>query len=260
MKPIAPFFRSAILLLVCTALFAGPPREIRIAAAADLKWALEDVKAAFERGHPGLTCALTFGSSGNFYSQLTHAAPFDVFLSADLDYPRRLVEQGKAKKESLFTYAIGQLVLWAPKASPVPLEALGMKAVEHPAVRRIALANPRHAPYGRAAEQALSASGLLDSSRGKFILGENVSQAAQFMETGNADLGFIARSLAHSPQMRDKGRSVAVPQNLYPRLDQGGVVLTWARDPAGAEALCAFLRGAEGRAILAAHGFGLPGD
>ena len=246
----------AVALLLGASAQAQATRQVRVAAAADLKWALEEVKAAFEQERPGTTLALTFGSSGNFHAQLLQKAPFDVFLSADVDYPRRLVEAGLAR--GLFTYAVGHLVLWAPNASPLRLEKVGLDSVKAPFVWKLALANPRHAPYGRAAEAALRASGLWEGVQDKLVLGENVSQAAQFVETGSADLGLIALSLALSPRMKDKGRYWPVPQGRYPRLVQGGVVLDWAQDPEAARAFTAFLAGPKGAAILARCGFEAP--
>lgn len=243
------------------ALGAAPrpaPRVVRIAAASDLKWALEEAKRVFEAGHPGMTCTLTFGSSGNFFNQLSQKAPFDLFLSADIAYPSRLMEQGLGLEGSLFPYAIGYLVLWVPKASPIPVETLGMKAVLHPSVRRLALANPKHAPYGRAAEAALKSAGLLDRVKDRMVLGENIAQTAQFVQTGSADIGFIALSLASSPALKHEGRSWAVPAGSHPPLEQGGVILAWAQDVEAAQAFRNFLCGAQGAAILHAYGFGLP--
>lgn len=237
---------------------ARPSRLVRIAAAADLKWALEEARQVFEKAHPGTTCTLTFGSSGNFYNQLAQKAPFDLFLSADLGYPQKLAEQGLGLRETLFTYALGHVVLWVPKASPVPVETLGLKALHHPAVRRIALANPRVAPYGRAAEATLKSAGMLASLGGKLVLGDNVAQTAQFVQTGNADLGLISLSLASSAQMKDQGRFWAVPGSLHPPLAQGGVVLSWAQDREAALAFRAFLLGPVGKALLAKYGFADP--
>ncbi len=251
------FLRLA-LLLSAALLPAQAPRQVRIAAASDLKWALEEAKQAFERDTPSVTCTLTFGSSGNFYNQLTQKAPFDLFLSADIAYPTRLVEQGFGLKGSLFPYAIGYLVLWVPKASPIPVETLGMKAVLHPAVRKVALANPKHAPYGRAAEAALKSAGLLGGVKDKLVLGENIAQTAQFIQTGNADLGFIALSLGSSPAMKDQGRCWAVPASLHPAIEQGGVILAWAQDVEAAQAFRAFLTGPKGVAILSKYGLGQP--
>jgi molybdate transport system substrate-binding protein len=252
--------RLALALLFGTGLLSAQgPRIVRIAAAADLKWALEEAKAAFEHDTPGIACTLTFGSSGNFYTQLTQKAPFDLFLSADMGYPEQLAAQGLGLKESLFPYAVGHLVLWVPKASPIPVESLGLKAVLHPAARKLAIANPRHAPYGRAAEAALKAAGHYDGVQAKLVLGENIAQTAQFVQTGNADLGFIALSLATSSALKGQGRFWSVPAGLHPPLVQGGVILPWTQDVEAARAFRAFLTGPQGLAILERYGFARPG-
>lgn len=237
---------------------AKPPRGLAVAAAADLKSAFDDIAAAFQGAHPDIEVRPTYGSSGNFFAQLQNRAPFDVFLSADVEYPRRLIEQGDAPKDGLFVYAVGHLVLWVPRQSGLALEQLGMAALLDPAVRKIAIANPRFAPYGRAAEAALKKLGLYERVRDRLVLGDNVAQAAQFVQTGAADIGIIGRSQALAPALRDAGRYWEVPADTYPRLEQGGVILSWAKDRGAAEALRAFLTGAEGRALLRRHGFSLP--
>ena len=142
-KRMIQFLGAALMgTLIVLAQSPANPREVRIAVAADLKWALEEARQVFEKANPGVTCTLTFGSSGNFYNQLAQKAPFDLFLSADLGYPRKLADQGLGLRETLFTYAIGHVVVWVPKASPIPVESLGIKAVQHPSVRKIAIANP----------------------------------------------------------------------------------------------------------------------
>jgi molybdate transport system substrate-binding protein len=243
----------------------GPPgdparREVAVAAAADLKFALPDVVAAFGRQRPDVAVKVTYGSSGNFFTQLSNQAPFDLFLSADIDYPRKLIEQGRAVPGSEFVYAVGHLVVWVPNGSPLDLDALGLRAVLDPAVRKVAIANPRHAPYGRAANAALRHSGVYEQVKDRLVLGDNIAQTAQFVESGAADVGVIALSLALAPAMRDKGRYWSVPLDAYPRLEQGGVILTWAKDQDATQALRAFIMGEGGRAILPKYGFILPGE
>jgi molybdate transport system substrate-binding protein len=238
---------------------APMPREVRVAAAADLKFAFDEVTTAFRTQHPDIAVRVTYGSSGNFYTQLSNDAPFDLFLSADVDYPRKLIEQGKAVKESEFLYAIGHLVVWTPNGSPIDLNKLGIRAVAEPGIRQVAIANPRHAPYGRAAEAALKHAGLYEQVKDRLVLGENVAQAAQFVDTGAADVGIFALSLALAPTMRDRGRYVDVPLDAYPELKQGGVILTTAKDQVAAQGLREFLTGPEARDILAKYGFRRPG-
>lgn len=253
--------RFLLTLLLGLALAAGLRAQgtVAVAAAADLQFALADVKAAFVQAHPGVQVATTFGSSGNFYAQIANGAPFDVFLSADESYPQKLVQAGLADATSAFRYSRGRLVLWVPKGSPVPLERLGMKALLDPSAKRIAIANPRHAPYGRAAEAALAKLGLLDAVQPRFIFGENIAQTAQFVQSGAADIGVLALSLAKAPALAPVGRFVEVPLETYPPLFQGGVVLARAKNNPLAKAFCDFLQGPEGRDILRRYGFILEG-
>ena len=239
---------------------ANPPRVLAVAAAADLKFAFDDIAAAFRRAHPDIDVRPTYGSSGNFFAQLQNRAPFDLFLSADVDYPRRLIERGDAAADSLFAYAVGHLVLWVPRQSGLALEVHGTAVLLDPAVRKIAIANPQFAPYGRAAEAALKKLDLYERVRDRLVLGDNVAQAAQFVQTGAADIGLIGLSQALAPTLRDAGRYWELPAETYPRLEQGGVVLSWTQDRAAAESLRAFLTGGEGKALLRRYGFSLPED
>jgi molybdate transport system substrate-binding protein len=251
--------RSLLALLLVfgpgTAGWCAPPRSLAVAAAADLQFALVEVKGAFAKAHPDVDLAVTYGSSGNFYTQLVNKAPFDLFLSADLGYPRKLVEAGLADGATEFIYSRGHLVLWVPKASPIPLEQLGMQALLHPAAKKVAIANPRFAPYGRAAEAALTKLGLLVAVQPRLVFGENIGQTAQFVQTGAADIGILALSLAKAPVMAASGRYWEVPEDAYPPLDQGGVILNHARNRADALAFRDFLRSPAGMEILRRYGF-----
>jgi molybdate transport system substrate-binding protein len=239
---------------------AREPRTLTVAAASDLKFALDDVVARFHERHADITVKVAYGSSGNFYAQLKNRGPFDVFLSADVAYPRMLIEQGLALKETEFLYALGRIVVWVPNESSLDPPRFGIAVLLDPSVRKIAMANPRFAPYGRAAEAALKNLGVYDRVQERLVLGDNVAQTAQFAQTGAANVGIIAQSLALAPALRDKGRYWVVPLDAYPPIEQGGVVLSWARDKEAALALRSFVTGAEGRAILSAHGFVLPGE
>jgi molybdate transport system substrate-binding protein len=229
-------------------------KQVSVAAAADLKFAFDDIVAAFQAKHPDIQVRVTVGSSGKFFAQLHNHAPFDIFFSADMDYPRRLIEEGLVSHGSAFVYAVGHLVIWVPRDSPLDIEKLGMQALLDPAVRRIAIANPKHAPYGRAAEAALKAAGLYDKVQERLVYGENVAQTAQFAQTGSADVAVIALSLALAPALQASGRYWEIPTDGYPRLDQGGVVLTWAKERRAAESLRDFVVGIEGKAILRRYG------
>lgn len=228
-------------------------REIRVAAAADLKFAFDALADEFRAIHPDVALTVTYGSSGNFYAQLSNGAPFDIFLSADIQYPRKLIESGIADKDSEFLYAIGHLVVWVPNNTKLNVSSLS--ALTDPAVKKIAIANPTVAPYGHAAEAALKKSGIYEQVKDRLVFGENIAQAAQFVESQAADAGMIALSLAKSAAMRDKGRYWEVPPDLYPRLDQGGVVMKSAKDREAALSLRSFILSDEGRTILKRFGF-----
>lgn len=236
------------------------PITVAVAAAADLKFALDEVVTEFERVHPHIDICPTYGSSGIFYAQLSNKAPYDMFFSADIQYPRRLVQEGHASEGSEFIYAAGQIVVWVRNESPLDLERLGTDVLLDRAVRKVALANPQHAPYGRAAQAALRHLGIYDQIQDRLVLAENIAQAAQFVESGAADVGVIALSLAMAPALRDKGRYVIIPPDTYPRLEQGGVILTWSPVKDVAMAFREFLISEQGRTILRRYGFLLPGE
>src|SRR5262245_23430323 len=147
----------------------GAEREVRVAAAADLKFALDEVSAEFMAKNPGIKVSVTYGSSGTLFAQLTNEAPCDLFLSADIDYPRKLIEQGRGVKDSEFLYAVGHLVVWVPNNSKLDLEKLGIRAATDSSVRKVAVANPRTAPYGRAAEAALKKLGVYDGVKDRLV-------------------------------------------------------------------------------------------
>jgi molybdate transport system substrate-binding protein len=254
-------FAGLLLLASACAKPPAPPpvkREVRVAAAADLQYVFPDLTAAFAKQHPEIDVKATFGSSGSFFAQLSNRAPFDLFLSADVEYPRKLVATGQGEAGSEFVYALGRIVLWVPNSSKLDLPIQGFQALLDPSVHKIALANPRFAPYGRLAEAALRKQALFEKVQDRLVLGENIAQAAQFVETGAADIGVLAHSLTQSPRMRDKGRSWMIPADAHPQLEQGGVILTWAQDKGAAQAFRAFLSSEAGRAVLRQSGFDLP--
>jgi len=231
---------------------------VRVAAAADLKFALEEVETELVRTHPDIDLAVTYGSSGTFFQQLSNGAPFDVYLSADLSYPARLAEAGKASADDVFGYAVGRLVVWAANGSPVDATQ-GLASLSGPGVNKVAIANPEHAPYGKAAVAAMQAAGVYEAVKDKLVLGENVAQAAEFTQSGNAQVGVFALSLALSSQLAVKGNYAEVPLDIYPRIEQGGVIMGDARDPGAARRVRDFLLGDQGRAILERYGFSRAG-
>ena len=232
---------------------AGATTTLRVAAASDLRFALDEILTAFRSANPALMVEATYGSSGNFFAQIREGAPFDVFLSADSEYARRLAGDGLS--EAPFPYAVGRLALIVRKESGLDPKGLG-DLLKNPVIRRLAIANPAHAPYGRAAEAALRTWGIYDLVAPRLVFGESVSQAAQFVDTGAAQAGLVALSLAKA---RPADLVFAeVPTDAYPPLDQAGVLLKRTRSPEAARAFQACLTGDVGRSILEQHGFGLP--
>jgi molybdate transport system substrate-binding protein len=233
------------------------PTKLLIAAAADLKFALDDLIKEFEGKYPATKVNVTYGSSGNFFAQFQSGAPFDLFFSADIAYPRKLAEIGLGV-DDVFLYATGRIVLWAPKSSLLDLDKLGIKALLETSVRKIAVANPEHAPYGRAAVAAMKTLNVYEKVASRLVYGENIAQTAQFVQSGAADIGILALSLAVAPQMRDAGRFWQVPLDAYPRIEQGGIILKSSRNLETARAFRDFVLGDHGRKVLDQYGFSLP--
>ena len=235
---------------------AEASRSVSVAVAANLKPAFEEIAAAWKAKNPGVEVKASYGASGNFFSQIANGAPYDLFLSADAEFPAKAVEKGLSDGPA-FVYAYGKLVAWVPKSSPLDLERRGLAALSDPAVRKIAIPNPQLAPYGRAAVAALEAAGVYAAGKDRLVLGQNVSQTAQFVESGNAEVGFIPLSLASTPPLSTEGRFWPVPQSSYPRIEQAGVVVKGARAGALARDLAAFILG-PGRKTLEKYGYDLP--
>ena len=259
--PVTTALKTALLALVLAALWAAPTcaaaGELTVAAAADLSLALQPIVNNYQR-QTGNHVRLSFGASGDFFNQIQNGAPYDVFLSADLGYPQKLVEMRLADAGSLRTYAVGRLVLWVPRSSPLELQRLGMNAVLDASVRKIAIANPHFAPYGRAAVAALRHFGLYDKVAGRLVLGENIGQAAQFAESGNAQAGIIALAHAVAPSVRPLGRYWLVPEDSYPPLEQGAVIISRSKNKTMAAQFLNFLARPESQAIFHQFGFVSP--
>src|SRR5260370_24761080 len=231
-------------------------QEIRVAAAADLNFAMADLASQFER-QTGKKVNVTSGYSGNFLSQIQNGAPFDLFFSADIEYPRKLAAAGFAEPETLQEYALGRIVIWAPAGTKPDVAKQGWNALLDASVLKIAIANPEHAPYGRAAVSALQKAGIYERVKTKLAYGENISQAAQFVQSGNAQAGIIALSLAISPGMKE-GKIWEIPSETYPMIEQGAVVLKSAKNKNAARAFLEFVSSPAGRKILEKHGFAIP--
>jgi molybdate transport system substrate-binding protein len=248
-----------LLLAFSLAVSCMAAEPIKVAAAADLNYALNDLAVRYE-AKTGTKVLLSFGSSGNLFSQIQNGAPFDLFFSADEDYPKKLAAAGAVDSSTLRTYAIGHLVLWLPKASPLDPATLQMKVLTDPSVSRVSIANPQHAPYGRAAMAAIEHYGLRDKVANKLVYGENVSQAAQFVQSGNAQAGLIALSLAKSPAMASAGKYWELPTDSYPELRQAAGVVSASKQKVAAQAFLDYVLSPEGSAILHKAGLGIPGQ
>ncbi len=231
-------------------------QEITVAAAADLQFAMQDIAAQFQK-QTGKSVKITYGSSGNFYQQLQNGAPFDMFFSANVDYARKLDAAGLTEPGSLYPYATGKIVLWVPKESKIDVSK-GIASLLDPAVKKIAIANPEHAPYGQAAVSALKKEDLYDKVSGKLVLGENISQAATFVASGATDAGIVALALAVSPNMKDKGHYFEIPANEYPPIEQACVILKSAKDKETARKFLEFIKTPAVADIFRSYGFSSP--
>lgn len=249
-----------IIALICALIFAGANQagaeEITIAAASDLNFAFKELVVEYEKT-TGNHVKLSLGSSGNFYAQIQNGAPFDLYFSADIGYPRKLEEAGLTVSGSLYRYAVGRIVLWAGTASRLDVSK-GFDVLREPGIRKIAIANPKHAPYGRAAVAAMESFKVYESVKDKLILGENISQTAQFIESGACEIGVIALSLAVAPAMSGKGVYWEIPVEAYPSLEQGAVILKQSKNQEAARRFLDFLQSSQGQDIMRRYGFTLP--
>ena len=251
---------AALALAALAACGPRPPdRDFIVAAAADLRFAMDEIAQRFQQQHPEVTVKVTYGSSGHFYEQALNGAPFDVFCSADLAYPRQLAERGFALPGSQFQYGAGRIVIWVPASSAIDVQKLGMQSLVDPSVRHIAIANPGHAPYGKAAVAAMRSLGVYDAVQSKLAYGENIAQTLQYVQMHSAEIGIVALSLALAPNVRESGRYWEIPLDAYPRLTQGGIILKGTKHPDTARAFRGFLMGQEGESILSNFGFSPPG-
>jgi molybdate transport system substrate-binding protein len=245
------------LLLACFASAEAAGAEFTIAAASDLNFAFKEIVTEYEKS-TGNHVKLTLGSSGNFYAQIQNGAPFDLYFSADIGYPKKLEEAGLVVPGSLYRYAVGRIVVWTGFESHINV-AKGFDALREPSIKKIAIANPKHAPYGRAAVAAMEHFKVYDQVKDKLILGENISQAAQFIESGACDIGIIALSLALAPTMQTRGTYWEVPAVAHPPLEQGAVILKQSKNQEAARQFLEFIKGPQGQEVMKRYGFTLPG-
>ena len=244
-----------MLVLLCRPAIALAD-DIAVAAASDLHFAIKELIVEYEK-QTGHHVKLSLGSSGNFYAQVQQGAPFDLYFSADIGYPKKLEEAGLTVPGSLYRYAVGRVVLWAPKQSPVEVSK-GLTVLRDAAVRKIAIANPKHAPYGRAAVAAMEQSQVYAEVKDRLVLGENISQAAQFIESGACDVGIIALSLAMAPVMKSAGSYWLIPAEAHPPLEQGAVIMKQSKQQDAARHFLQFMQSPQGQEVMTRYGFTLP--
>jgi molybdate transport system substrate-binding protein len=250
---------AAFALLVTLSFVLARPvlaGSLTIAAAADLKFAMAEVVDHFRAGHPDDKVEVIYGSSGKFFTQIANDAPFDLYFSADIAYPRHLEEKGLTASETR-PYALGRIVLWSlkPELAEVPLKALAGAPV-----RKFAIANPDHAPYGLRAKEALEHQGVWEALKPKLVLGENIAHTAQFVDSGAADAGILALALVFSPTMEGKGAWTLIPAEWHEALEQGYVILKRAADNPLAHTFADYMASEPARVVMRRYGFVLPGE
>ena len=251
------FRRLVVVLALCLGFATGVgAQEITVAAAADLQFVMQDVAAHFQK-ETGKSVKLIYGSSGNFFQQIQNGAPFDMFFSANLDFPRKLEAAGWTEPGTFYQYATGKIVLWVPNESKLDLSS-GLQALLNPAIKKIAIANPQHAPYGQAAVAAMKKENVYDKVADKFVLGENISQTASFVVSGAADVGVVALSLASSPTMKDKGRYAEIPTADYPPIEQACVILKSSPQKDAAKAFLNLIKTPAVAELFRTYGFAVP--
>ena len=226
------------------------PGRVAVAAASNLAYVVDALQAAFAREAPGLKVTCSLGPTGGLHAQIAHGAPFDVFLSADVETPRSLAARGGADPASLRVFATGRLVVWTPRRD---LDLNDLAAlIRHPRAGRIAIAQPATAPYGRAAQAALETAGVWELSRPKVVFGDSLTQTVQFVESGSADLGFVALSAVRSPRLAGRGTWREIPATAHPgvSLDHAAVLTNRGAGNPAARRFLVFLAGETARRIL----------
>ena len=245
-----------VLVLLFVLAASATAQQITVAAAADLHSAMQEISTRFEQ-EKSVKVNVVYGASGNFYQQIQNGAPFDLFFSANSEYPKKLETDGLTLPATYYEYAQGKIVLLVLSSSTLNLGE-GLKVLLGPAVRKIAIADPAHAPYGRAAVAALKSQNLYERVAPKLVTGENISQAASFVISGAADIGIIAKSLAVLPSSRSQTRFVEIPQDEYPPIMQACVVLRSSKQQKLARQFESYIKSSEAAKILKKYGFELP--
>ena len=251
-----PLKQLVVLLAILSLGSYARAQAVKVAAAADLKFAMRELASQFEK-QSGAKLDVTYGSSGNFLTQIQNGAPFDLFFSADSEYPKKLEAAGLTEPGALREYAVGHIVIWTPRDSEINTAKDGWKSLLDQRVKKIAIANPEHAPYGRAAVAAMKKAGIYEQIKDKLVYGENISQAAEFVQSGNAQVGLVALSLAISPAMKN-GNKWQIPADSHPQIKQTAVILKASKNKDAARRFLDFVSGPQGREILQRFGFTVP--
>ncbi len=246
------------ILLASAFLLTGAAHadKITVAAAADLKFALDEIVISYKKANPADEIDVIYGSSGKFHTQIQQGAPYDLFFSADIGFPRELASKGLGASP-VTPYAVGRIVLWSQS---VDASKMTLDNLTDAKISRIAIANPKHAPYGKRAEEALRTTGLWDKVEPKLVYGENIAHTAQFVQTGNAQVGIIALALALSPELASKGGYYLIPDNLHQPLEQGFIITKRAEGNAQAKRFADYMGSKASRSIMTRYGFVLPGE
>jgi molybdate transport system substrate-binding protein len=245
-------FTWFLFVVVTLAVAPAFAEQVLVAVAANFVPPFREIAIEFERT-TGHNVQVAAGSSGNFYSQIKNGAPFDVFFSADNERPKLLGEEGFGVKDSRFTYAIGRLVLWSPNADLIK----GEETLRFKQYKRLAMANPKTAPYGVAAMQAMQKLELWEGIQSQIVMGESLGQTMGFIESGNAQLGFVALSQITDPKIKGKGSRWDVPTNLHEPIKQDVILLTKGKDNPAAKALMEFMSGHQAKAVIERYGYKL---
>lgn len=245
-----------ICILLASLALPAAAQTLVVAAASDMATSIDELAAAFAREAPGAEVKTALGASGNLFAQIKNGAPFDVFMSADMAYPARLAREGAAEGSTLQPYAVGRVVLWSADRR-FDLRQ-GLRVLGDARLARLAIANPDVAPYGHAARAALQAHGFWDTVKDKLVIGENVAQAAQFVQTGNAQLGVVSYSTVLGPRMKGVGSYYLIPDDGAAPIEQGAIVTRKGQGNALSGRFMQFLQSPAARAILLRHGFSIP--
>lgn len=249
-------YKCTVLISIgCLLSFYSVAQTVTVAAAADLRYAMDEVIKTYKQTHPLAEVKVTYGSSGTAYQQISNGAGYDLFFSADIMYPQKLKEQGLTATDPKL-YAIGYIVVWSTSIDV----SKGIMALLDSRIVKIAIANPEHAPYGKRAEESMKYYKVYDKVKDKFIFGDNISQTAQFVQTGNAEIGILALSLACSPAMKDKGKYSLIDDKSHSPLEQAYVILKQAATNKEAHSFADFVASPSARAIFKSYGFSLPSE